>query len=144
MFKFFSLGRRISFIQRRPWLKQLIKFSFVGGFCAILDFSVYIILTRFFDFWQTYYLWANFVAAVSAATINFIWNRKWTFRVKTGNVFQQYLKFWIAMVSGILVYQAILYISVEKLNFLDLLGKAIGAILAMLLRFFINKFWTFR
>lgn len=143
------MGKIYSYFDNLPliryqWVRQFIKFSIVGGVCTIFDFGIYLFLTRLFSFWRVYYLWANFVAVISAATINFIWNRKWTFRVRQGSVFWQYLKFWLAVLLGILVYQSILYLSVERLNWGDMLGKILGAIFAWLLRFIFNKFWTFK
>jgi len=139
-----SIISRLPLVNRYLWLRQFLKFSLVGGICTIFDFIIYIFLTRFFSFWQSYYLWANFLSIALAATINFVWNRKWTFRVVKRDVFGQYFKFWIAVVLGLLVYQLILYLSVEWLGVFDLLGKIIGAIIAWILRFFINKFWTFK
>ncbi len=124
-------------------VRQFLKFSIVGGICTIIDFVIYLVLTRYLSI-KINYLWANFLATASAATINFIWNRKWTFRVSSKKIFSQYLKFWVAVVLGILLYQWILYFSVEKIKILDLIGKIIGAISAWVLRFFLNKFWTFK
>lgn len=141
---FISKIRQRTLVFRHQWLRQFIKFSIACGVCTIFDFVVYIFLTRFFSFWQDRLGWANFISVCLAATVNFIWNKKWTFRDESPNTFRQYFKFGIVVVGGIVIYQWIFISLMQTVSFSDLLSKAIAAIIVWILRFIFNKFWTFR
>jgi len=135
--------RNISIIQKYPHLRQFIKFFITGGICTILDFAVYIFLTRLFPFFRIHYLWANFFGTVVGATVNFTMNKKWTFRNEEVGIFRQYMKFWVVVIIGLAIYQYLFGFLVEKINLYDLLGKAISALIVMFIRFYLNKFWVF-
>lgn len=141
------MAQRVKFlplIKEHVWLRQFIKFSIAGGACTLIDFVIYIFLTRFFSFWQGHLTWANFASVCLSATINFIWNKKWTFRSGSPNLALQYLKFWVVVIGGIVLYQWIFVFSLETLRLFDLIGKMLATVIAWILRFIFNKFWTFR
>lgn len=140
------IAKKIKFlpiIRKRLWLRQFIKFSIAGGVCTLIDFLIYILLTRFSSFWQAHLDWANFISICLSGTINFIWNKKWTFRISHLR-FLQYLKFWAVVIGGIILYQWIFVFLIKNLNLSDLLSKVTAAIIVWILRFIFNKFWTFR
>ena len=126
---------------KQLFFKQIVKFAIVGGSTALIDFGLYILLTRFFLFWQIHYLWANAVSIFVSATVNFFWNKTWTFEDQT-KIFLKYLKFWVSVLLGLGLNQIILYSLVER-QFNDILAKLIAAVAVMLMRFFISKFWVF-
>jgi putative flippase GtrA len=136
--------RKNFWFEKHTWVKQFIKFSIAGGICSIIDFLIYIILTRFFHFWAQHEGWANFLAICLASTINFVWNRNWTFRSNQPNLVMQYLKFFVVVIFGIIIYQWIFIFSIERLHLFDLLGKVIAAAIVWILRFIFNKFWSFK
>jgi|GEM_PF-352749 len=136
--------RKNSWLNQRPWIKQFIKFSIAGGVCTILDFLIYVVLTRFFPFWASHLAWANFLSVCLAATVNFVWNKNWTFRSYQSNTIAQYLKFWVVVLGGLVLYQALFFLLVGRLGFFDLLGKAIAAAIVWVVRFILNKFWSFK
>ncbi|MCX6740942.1 MAG: GtrA family protein [Candidatus Parcubacteria bacterium] len=135
--------RENSWLAQRPWIKQFIKFSIAGGACTILDFLIYILLTRAFHLWINHLGWVNFLSVCVSATVNFIWNKNWTFR-SSQNATAQYLKFWVVVLGGLILYQALFFVFVSQLRFFDLLGKAIAAAIVLIIRFIFNKFWSFK
>ena len=137
--------RRNNWLSRHHWIKQFIKFSIAGGICTILDFLIYVFLTRPFPFWVSHLALANLLSTCLAATVNFVWNRNWTFRSRSSrNATIQYLKFWAVVLGGLVFYQALFFVLVGQLRFFDLLGKAIAAAIVWILRFIFNKFWSFK
>lgn len=128
-------------IQKHLWLKQFIKFSIVGGLCFIVDFLSYIVLTRLFFLGPA---WANFLSICLSASLNFVWNRNWTFRSYQKNLLVQYVKFWIVVVGGIVVYQLVFVFLLNQIHLFDLISKAVAAALVWILRFIFNKFWSFK
>lgn len=134
----------IPFIRKKIFFQQLIRFTIVGGIATVIDFAIYIFLTRGFSFWQENYFWANLIALFIGATLNFNWNRQWTFFYQRENIWGPYFKFWLVVVVTIILYQFFFYLLVNFLFFFDLLAKIIVAILIMLIRFAIQKYWVFK
>lgn len=131
-------------IQKRPILKEMIKFSIVGAINTVLDFAVYVGLTRSTQFWQDNFLWANFISFLMAATSSYILNKNWTFRDKNKRIHIQYPKFILVSAIGLLLNETILYSLVRHLHIYDLLAKVVAVGAVMFWNFTINKFWTFK
>ena len=140
-----SILLKLPIVRKHLYLRQLSKFVIAGGIFTIVDFAVYIVLTRFFLFWQIHYLWANFTGMFVGAVGNFILNKKWTFQDREKRVVSQYIKFWlIAALGGMLLYQLLMTGFVEVVNLYDILAKALAAIITLFFRFGIQKFWIFK
>ncbi len=136
---------KLPIIGKHLYLRQLTKFIIAGGLFTLVDFAVYIVLTRAFLFWQTHYLWANFIAMSVGAIGSFILNKKWVFKDRGDKIFSQYLKFWIVgAIGGMVFYQFLLAFFVETVHLYDLLAKAFAAIIVLFFRFGIQKFWIFK
>jgi len=139
-----NLGERIRnnpFFLKYPILKQFIKFCLVGFSNTVIDFLVYLILTRFF---LIYFIIANIFSFLIAATWSFILNKYWTFRNKEKRIKSQYIKFLIISTLGLILNTFFLYILVSYWGFYDLLAKAIAIIIVLFWNFGMNRFWTFR
>lgn len=136
--------RSLPLIRRYPTLKQFIKFGLVGTVITILDFSIYLALTRSLLFWQRHYLWANFVAFSVAATGSYFLNRIWTFRNDHHNITAQYTKFFFVATMGLLINETVLFVSVHQFEWFDLAGKGLAVGFTMFWNFSLNKIWTFR
>jgi len=133
----------LKLLKRHFLLYQFIKFTIVGGLGTIIDFLIYIFLTRSFLFWQKNFLWANFISVFLSATFNFVLNKKWTFKDKSKKIFVQYIKFWIIVLTGLLIYQSIFYSLVKTLSIYDIVSKLIAVIISGIYRFISHKYWTF-
>lgn len=132
------------YFQKKLIIKQVVKFAIVGFFNTLLDFSIYFGLTRFWEFWRTNYLWANFISFSIAATSSYILNKTWTFRDKERKIHIQYFKFILVSAIGLLINETVLYILVTHLVIYDLLAKICAVGIAMFWNFGANKFWTFK
>jgi len=136
---------KLPIIGKRLYLRQLTKFIIAGGFLTLVDFAIYIFLTRIFLFWQIHYLWANFVAMSVGAIASFILNKTWVFKDNGKNIVSQYIKFWIVgAVGGMVFYQLLLFYFVDLTGVYDILGKVYAAIIVLFFRFALQKFWIFK
>jgi len=136
---------KIPIIRKYLYLRQLSKFIIAGGIVTLLDFAIYFFLTRFFDFWDNHFLWANFIAMSVGAIASYIINKNWVFKDKRKALISHYIKFWIfAGAGGMLFYQLIFYFLTTSLNLFDILSKIITALIVVFLRFIIQKFWIFK
>ncbi|MCF7906721.1 GtrA family protein [Patescibacteria group bacterium] len=131
-------------VRKNLYVKQFIKFILVGGISTVIDFSLYILLTRFFLFWQSHYLWANFASMFVASLFSFFLNKEWTFSANNKKVWRQYLDFYITMIFCLLLYQALFGFISLTLGWYDIVAKALSAFLIMLFRFHLHKFWVFK
>ena len=135
--------RNLPLIRRYPTLKELIKYSIVGNFSNLVDFSLYFYLTRVFSFWREHYLIANLFTLFIASIIRFIFHKRWTFRDSGTNVHIQYLKLICLLIAGLIINEAVLFISVEHFILNDLIGKLIAIILGTLVIYYFTRTWVF-
>ncbi|HEX9664849.1 MAG TPA: GtrA family protein, partial [Patescibacteria group bacterium] len=135
--------RNIWFFKKYPIARQFIKFCLVGVSNTVIDFGVYLGLTRLFLFWRTHFLIANFVAFSLAASWSYFLNKYWTFRDKEKFTQAQYLKFFLVSLVGLGLTQIVLY-SLVVAGLYDLFAKLIAVIVVVFWNFLANKYWTFR
>lgn len=126
---------------RRRGLRQLVKFSIVGTINFILDWTIYLTLTRFLG---VYYVLAKALSFVAGATSSFIFNRRWTFRSTNPRRFRQLVKFLFVAVVGLGLNTMILYIAVEYFKLHDIIGLLFATAMVTFWNFFVNKYWTFK
>lgn len=133
----------INYIRKFPFLKQIIKFCIVGGFAAIINFSIYYSFTEVLRIW---YVYSAAYAFVFSAIFNFITNKLWTFRNKDGGflIFNQAVKFSIVMVLGLLFNTSLIYAFTEFGGFDWRLSWVFATGLVTFWSFTFNRFWTFR
>ncbi len=145
--KFYNLCanqiRKVRLIKKYPTLKELIKYSLVGNFSNLIDFSFYILLTRFFVFFYQHYLYTSIFSMVLASIIRFLLHRYWTFKDINTNIYLQYLKLIIVLALSLIIENTILFISVEYFYFNDIIGKFIGLVISSLITYFLTKKWVF-
>lgn len=126
-----------------PIVKQMTKFGMVGALNTVVDFFIYVILTRV-SFISLHYLVANFIAFSFAATSSFLLNRMWTFRSLHPHIHIQYVKFLLVALGGLALSESILFISVEYFSSHDVIGKLYAIMITWGWNFGMNKYWTFR
>jgi putative flippase GtrA len=64
---------------RRSFIKQAVKFAFVGGMNTAVTFLAYALLYRLLGLDE---YWANGIGYALGLINSFIWNKLWTFRSK--------------------------------------------------------------
>ncbi len=126
------------------WLAQFVSYATIGLSSAVVDFSIYVLLTRGFPFWSRHLLWANAVAFVFANLNSFYWNRRLTFGASGSAALRQYLPFLAVSLVYLGVIQLGLWFAVSRLGLYDLLAKVLVLGLAALLYFTVLRRWVFR
>ncbi|MDP3986391.1 MAG: GtrA family protein [Candidatus Veblenbacteria bacterium] len=141
----FILGTtfRIPYSISYPWVKQFGRFAVVGLGNALVDFVVYIALTRGLAWWQEHFLLANAVAFLLANINSFIWNRWWTFAARQGSPLRQYGEFLGVSLVYLFFIQLGLWLAVAGLGWYDLWAKVAVIGLGMLLYFIVLRRWVF-
>lgn len=122
--------------------KRFIRFSIVGLINTFVDFGLYLLLTRIFDF---HYLLANVSSWIVAVCFSFIMNKYWTFECyDKGAIPKQYVKFFVVNIIALGLSVLILFLFVEIFKLPDVFGKIFAIGLIAFWNFFANKHWTFR
>jgi len=136
-----SVSKIRQLLNRLPLMKEFIKFCLVGLTNLAVDFFVYWLLTRFFNW---YYLLAAVASFLVAVSWSFFLNKRWTFRHRGGNLSRLYVKFFLANAVSIIFNLGLLYILVDFFNLHDLLAKLSASAIVAGFNFSLNRFWTFR
>lgn len=123
---------------------QFFRYGMVGVSNVILDFIIYLSLTRGWEFWREHYLWANFLSFVVVVTWSFFWNKHWTFQERSGRHGTQYAKFLAITVIGLGIYQTFLYAGIQLLSLYDVVAKLLAIPLMTAWNFIMHKLWTFK
>ncbi len=133
----------INYVRHFLLLKQIIKFSLVGGSAAALNFVIYFSLTHFFDVW---YVYSAVVAYSVSAVWNFIANKLWTFRnTEVGvHAMQQVGKFSLVMASGLFINTGIIYVLTDHYGSDYRISWLVATFLVAGWNFACNRWWTFR
>ncbi len=119
----------------------MIRYSIVGMSGTVLDLSLLFVLVEFL---QWHVLSAAAVSFVAAATSNFVLNKKWTFKNRNKAYHQQYLKFFLVSVVGLLLTILLMFLLNIILGIWYLLAKALTSLIVLLWNYLGNRQWTFR
>lgn len=121
---------------------QIIKFSLIGGLNFLVDFTIYLFLTRIVLF---YFLLANLISFLIANSISFLLNKNFAFQDKNkNNLFTKYLKFLSLTIASVIISSCVLFICVNYLEISDIYGKIIGTILGAIWNFTTYKLLVFK
>ncbi len=123
---------------------EIIKFGIIGVLNAIIDFSIYISLTRGFEFWARYYYIANIIAFFIANIFSFFANKKITFKDDRAGSIKQYFKFLSITIMSLLITEICLIISVKYLQTSDVFGKIVGIAIGAIWNFVMYKIKIFK
>lgn len=132
------------FHSRWPTQTQFVRYAISGGIGAIIDFGLYIGLTRGFDYWQEHYLWANALSFVIANITTFFLHKYFSFNQRSGNITHQYARFVVVSLVYIGIIQVVLYVGVNVFLLHDILAKVIAQVFGLAWNFGANKFWSFK
>ena len=128
---------------------QFFKFGITGVTAAVIDFSIFLALTRVVHLRE---IPSNLISVFIATCFTFVVNKFWTFRNKSrSEMHTQSLKFFTIAAINYGLQQLILYIVIFHTplhlvlgSYDDLGGKVIAVAIVMFNSFFSNKYWTFR
>lgn len=134
---------KIQILKYKEVPRQFIVFCLVGVSNTVIDFFTYILLTRFIDFFSKYFLLANIISFIMAATNSYILNRTYTFKSSNGNIKKEYIRFILVSCIGLCINTMILFSLVHLFSMHDIKAKMCAVVVVIFWNFTINKLWTF-
>lgn len=132
---------------RKKSYREFVKFGIVGFSGTVVDLGVYNLLAILFGF-NIYF--SRLISFTLAATNNYIFNRKWTFRSSDKKIATQFGKFFLISVIGLLMNLAVMkLLQPWSTHFSSqFLQKNIPVLIAIIIvliwNYVANKVWTFR
>lgn len=137
--------------QAHPEVRRFVKFAIVGGFGAIVDFTVLNILVFIVGVPKEY---ANLVSVTCAIISNFTWNRLWTFPESQEHALHtQFGTFFLMNLIGLAINQFVFLASSHYIfepmfpthKTIDLnLAKAVAIGIVLFWNFGANRLTTYR
>lgn len=125
----------------RRGVRQFIKFGLVGLSSTVIDWGIYLGLTRIF---ALFYLMAKILSFSVAVLNSYIWNRRWTFRSNDPAKLKQFIKFLTISIVGLVLNSLIMFLAVDKFRLHDIIGLVFATAIVLIWNFLANKFYTFK
>jgi len=139
------MARIVSFvnnlISRYHLAWQFFKFCLVGLTNLAIYLAIYYLITRV---GHLHYIYGSIGGFLVAVTWSFVINLNWTFKHKTGDRRQQYVKFIIANLIGMGINLLLLSFFIEIIGLYDLAAQLVCTVFVAFINFGLNRFWTFR
>ncbi|MBU0731576.1 GtrA family protein [Patescibacteria group bacterium] len=127
----------------KPLLGQFIRFALIGILNTGIDYVIYLVLTRYVEWFDENKVVATSIAFIVAATNSYFLNKIWTFRDKSRQVGRQYIKFFAVSLVGFGL-NAIIFYFLLRLGLFDIFAKILTTGVVLFWNFLANKFWTFK
>ncbi len=122
-------------------ISQLMKFSVVGVVNTLIHYALFYLLYSVFG---VYHLLASTIGFIAAVINSFFFNKYWTFNSKSPYLGQQFVRFFIVSLLGLLINLMTMALLVEWLLIDPLLAQLAAIGLTLLVNFSGNKWWVFR
>jgi putative flippase GtrA len=123
------------------WI-QLFRYTFVGGFAFVFDFSLLYLLTEYFNI---YYLVSAAAAFLLGLAINYLLSVIWIFEKRTiKSKYVEFIIFTLIGIVGLALNEFIIWFFTETVHTHYLYSKLISTVFVYLWNFFIRKFTLFR
>ena len=123
--------------------QQFFRFCLVGTLNTLLDFFVYVCLTRLFVWWNHYFVAAAVVSYGCGVVSSFILNNFWTFRQNRSGLPQRAPKFLVITTVGMFLNVLILH-TLVSIGVYDLIAKIFATVCVIAWNFTLSKKWVFK
>lgn len=120
--------------------REIFFYGLGGTISTLIHFMVAMTLTLKLS---AHYLSANAIAFMVSSLFSYQWHRKLTFDYQGKNSIAGYLKFLMGAISGLIIIEITLFITISILKLPYITGQTIALILSPAATFLINKHWTF-
>lgn len=118
-------------------LKQIAKFGVVGSICFGIDYGLMIILT---EVGRIDYLLSSGISFSVSVVVNYLLSMRFVFISREENSkTREFAEFLALSIIGLLLTEALMWLSVEKLRFHYMLSKILVTVIVMAYNFVTRK-----
>ena len=128
---------------KRETADQFIKFCVVGAINTVVDFGIYLALTRLTEFWSLHLVFASAISFTVAVCCSFILNTFWTFRCAKSGWRKRAMPFFIVALGGLFVNAGTVLVIIT-LGVWDVIAKIVATAVVLAWNFTLQKKWTFK
>ena len=125
--------------------KEIINYLFFGGLTTLVNFVIYLALTRLFSIDE---IISNAIAWVCAVLFAYVTNKLFVFESKTNNKKETAKElgtfFLFRIISGLLCDQGTFALMVKVFHINDIISKVVTQILVIVANYVFSKFIIFR
>ncbi len=121
--------------------RQALRFGIVGASGYVVNLVVFTLAVDALGFGHRLAAVAAFAVAL---TNNFLWNRRWTFRARSGHVGFQAARFLTVSLTAFLLNLIVLELLVTVADMPEVPAQAVAIVCATPLNFLGNRLWSFR
>lgn len=139
----FPEALRLFIATRREVFGQFVRYAAVGATMTVLDFSIYLGLTRGTALFAGRFVAAATASFLCAVCVSFVLNNFWTFRHDHRGWHRRAPKFLAVAVVGLALNAGILH-GLVLLGLHDILAKIMATGVVTGWNFTMQRFWTFR
>ena len=121
------------------FMKQFLKFSFVGISNTLISLVVYYALV----YLRVHYMIANVIAFAVSVCNAYFWNSRYVFSKKDADDVKPFVRTFIAYGVTFLLSTVLLFCMVDLLRISQWVAPLINLVITIPLNFLLNKFWAF-
>ncbi len=138
-----TIKRKFSniYVQKTEFITKMVKFGLVGLSGVFVDYFVTFSMKEIFLINK--YI-ANTSGFITAASTNYLLNRRWTFKSTNPAIVKEYLKFFGISLAGLLLNNFIIWLLTDyALSIHFYLSKFIAILVVFIWNFFMNHYFNF-
>ncbi len=122
-------------------ISHISKYAFVGINGTIIDVGLLALLV---DYFHVRLGFATAIAFIVAVIHNFIFNKYWTFKDNSDQIFHQYIKFLLVSIAGFIMTMALMYLLSITFGVWYIFSKLLTSLVVLSWNFIANYHWTFK
>lgn len=120
-------------------MKQIIRFAVVGGSAFVIDYGILFVLNSFFG---VNHLVASTISFSISVIYNYILSTVWVFDVnEEQSKTEQLTVFMVLSIIGLGINELIMWICVDNLGMLVMVGKIVATAVVMVYNFITRKIY---
>lgn len=121
--------------------REFLLYGIIGGFSALLDFTVYTLILRFTSTEDI--LMVNAISVLCGIATSFLLNRQFNFKVKD-HAARRFVAFLLVGLFGLAVSTLLIYLLAEILFWNNLIAKLFTIVVVSIFQFILNKTISFK
>ena len=127
-------------------LKEIVRYLIVGVLTTVVSLgSYYLCVTLFLNPENPFQLQvANIISWIAAVTFAYFASRKYVFNSKNENKLKEFVSFYIARITTLLMDMAIMFIGVSLLHGNDKIVKLLVQVIVTISNYIFSKVFVFR
>ncbi len=122
-------------------IKQILKFTVVGGLAFVIDYGLLYVLTEFIGI---HYLISSIISFTVSVIFNYIMSITWVFDVTKKQGVKEFIVFIILSVIGLGLNELIMYLMVDIIGIHYMISKLFSTGIVMVYNFITRKIFVER